>query len=224
MDDGSPLFLVLLGAPGAGKGTQARMLSEKWGIPQVSTGDIFRGNLESETELGLLAKQYMEKGELVPDEVTIGMVQERLSHSDCARGAILDGFPRNIPQARALDDILKEKGTSLRFVPYIKVSDEVLLARLSGRWICRQCGAVYHMLYNPPKVTGKCDICGGELYQRPDDRPEVAKNRLKVYFEQTAPLIEYYRQRGLLVEIDGEQEIEGVQVALEAAIKSHDCP
>ncbi len=224
MDKGGPLFLVLLGAPGAGKGTQARMLSEKWGIPQVSTGDIFRENLKNETELGLLAKQYMEKGELVPDDVTIGMVRERLSRPDCARGAILDGFPRNIPQAEALDGILEEMGTSLRAVPYVKVSEEVLLARLSGRWICRQCGAVYHTLYNPPKVPGRCDLCGGELYQRPDDRPEVAKNRLKVYFEQTAPLIEYYRERGLLVEIDGEKEIEEVQAALEAAIKAHDCP
>ncbi len=224
MDRDGPLFLVLLGAPGAGKGTQARMLSEKWEIPQVSTGDIFRENLKNETDLGLLAKQYMEKGELVPDDVTIGMVRERLSRPDCARGAILDGFPRNIPQAEALDGILKEMGTSLKVVPYIKVSDEVLLARLSGRWICRQCGAVYHTLYNPPKVPGRCDICGGELYQRPDDRPEVAKNRLRVYFEQTAPLIRYYRGRGLLVEIDGEKEIEEVQAALEAAIKAHDCP
>jgi adenylate kinase len=223
MED-APLFLVFLGAPGAGKGTQARLLSEKLGIPQVSTGDIFRENLKNETELGLLAKGYMEKGELVPDEVTVAMVKERLSRPDCAKGAILDGFPRTIAQAEALDKMLAEMGSSLAAVPYIKVSEDVLLARLSGRWICRNCGAVYHTLYNPPKVPGKCDVCGGELYQREDDKPEVAKNRLKVYFEQTAPLIEYYRGRGLLVEINGEQSIEKVQEDLEAVVKSHDCP
>jgi len=222
--EGAPLFLVLLGAPGAGKGTQARLLSEKLGIPQVSTGDIFRENLNKGTKLGLLAKGYMEKGELVPDEITVAMVKERISRPDCASGAILDGFPRTIAQAEALDRILAEKGASLTAVPYIKVSEEVLLARLSGRWICRNCGAVYHMIYNPPKVPGVCDICGGELYQREDDKPEVAKNRLKVYFEQTAPLIEYYKRRGLLVEVDGEQPIEKVQEDLEAIIKSHDCP
>ncbi len=222
--EGAPLFLVFLGAPGAGKGTQARLLSEKLGIPQVSTGDIFRENLNKGTKLGLLAKGYMEKGELVPDEITVAMVKERLSRPDCARGAILDGFPRTIAQAEALDRILAEKGASLTAVPYIKVSEEVLLARLSGRWICRNCGAVYHMIYNPPKVPGICDICGGELYQREDDKPEVAKNRLKVYFEQTAPLIEYYKRRGLLVEVNGEQSIEKVQEDLEAIIESHDCP
>ncbi len=222
--ENEPLFLVFLGAPGAGKGTQARLLSEKLRIPQISTGDIFRENLKKETKLGLLAKGYMEKGELVPDEVTVAMVRERLSRPDCARGAILDGFPRTIAQAEALDRILSERGASLTAVPYIKVSEEVLLARLSGRWICRKCGAVYHTLYNPPKVPGVCDVCGGELYQREDDKPEVAKNRLRVYFEQTAPLIEYYRGRGLLVEIDGEQSIERVQKELEAVVESHDCP
>jgi adenylate kinase len=219
-----PRFIVLVGPPGSGKGTQASRLQELLHLPHVASGDLFRENLKNQTPLGLQAKAYMERGDLVPDDVTIAMVMERLKQPDCADGAILDGFPRTIAQAEALDGILKEMGTSLKVVPYIKVSDEVLLARLSGRWICRQCGAVYHTLYNPPKVPGRCDICGGELYQRPDDRPEVAKNRLRVYFEQTAPLIRYYRGRGLLVEIDGEKEIEEVQAALEAAIKAHDCP
>jgi adenylate kinase len=213
------LFVVLLGAPGAGKGTQAERLSENLGIPQVSTGDLFRENLKKETELGLLAKQYMESGELVPDEVTVGMVRERLSRPDAAKGAILDGFPRTIAQAEALGELLHDIGAELDVVPYIKVPEDVLLARLAGRWTCRKCGAMYHELFSPPQEPGVCDRCGGELYQRPDDTPETQKHRIQVYFEQTAPLIDYYREKGLLVEVDGRPGIEEIQAELLDIIK-----
>lgn len=213
-------FIVLLGAPGAGKGTQAVYLEEVLGIPHVSSGDLFRENLRNETGLGKLARSYMDKGELVPDEVTIAMVKERLARPDCAGGVVLDGFPRTIAQAQALDEILAETGRRVGIVPYIKVPDDVLLARLAGRWTCRQCEAVYHELFNPPKIAGKCDACGGELYQRADDTPETQRRRIEVYFQQTTPLIEYYRDRGLLVEIDGAQSIERVQADLLAAIQS----
>jgi adenylate kinase len=215
-----PKFIVLLGAPGAGKGTQAVYLEEILGIPHVSSGDLFRENLRDETELGQLARKYMDRGELVPDEVTIAMVKERLTRSDCAGGVILDGFPRTIAQAQALDAILVENGQRVGIVPYIQVSAEVLLARLAGRWTCRQCEAIYHELFSPPKVAGRCDECGGELYQRADDTPETQRRRIEVYFQQTTPLIEYYRERGLLAEIDGEQSVEQVQVDLLAAIRA----
>jgi adenylate kinase len=215
-----PLYLVLLGGPGAGKGTQAERLSKTLRIPQISTGDLFRENLRQETELGLLAKGYMDRGELVPDEVTVGMVRERLSRPDCARGAILDGFPRTVAQAEALEQLLADMGTGLAAVPYIKVPEDVLLARLAGRWTCRQCGAMYHELFSPPKVASICDRCGGELYQRPDDTPETQKHRIEVYFEQTAPLIDYYRDKGLLVEIDGRPGIEEIQAELVGVIAS----
>jgi adenylate kinase len=208
------LYLVLLGGPGAGKGTQAERLSKSLGIPQISTGDLFRENLKQETELGLLAKGYMDRGELVPDEVTVGMVRERLSRPDCARGAILDGFPRTVAQAEALEGLLADMGGKLSAVPYVKVPEEVLLARLAGRWTCRQCGAMYHELFSPPKKAGICDRCGGELYQRPDDTPETQRHRIEVYFEQTAPLIDYYRDQGVLVEIDGRPGIEEIQAEL----------
>lgn len=208
------LFLVLLGGPGAGKGTQAERLSQALGIPQVSTGDLFRENLKNETELGLLAKGYMERGELVPDEVTVAMVRERLSRPDCARGAILDGFPRTVAQAEALETLLSGMHTQLATVPYIQVPEDVLLARLAGRWTCKVCGAMYHQLYSPPRRPGICDKCGGELYQRPDDTPETQKHRIEVYFEQTAPLIEYYRKKGLLAEVDGRESIDEVQARL----------
>jgi adenylate kinase len=213
------LFLVLLGGPGAGKGTQAERLSEALEIPQVSTGDLFRENLKKETELGLLAKGYMERGELVPDEVTVGMVRERLSRPDAARGAILDGFPRTIAQAKALRSLLTDLGFKLAMVPYIKVPEEMLLARLAGRWTCRGCGAMYHELFSPPEQAGTCDRCGGELYQRPDDTPETQKHRIEVYFEQTAPLIDYYREKGLLVEVDGRPGIDEIQAELLNVIK-----
>jgi len=213
------LFLVLLGGPGAGKGTQAERLAEALGIPQVSTGDLFRENLENQTELGLLAKGYMERGELVPDEVTVGMVRERLSRPDAAKGAILDGFPRTIAQAEALEALLADLGSKLAVVPYIKVPEDVLLARLAGRWTCRRCGAMYHQIFSPPEATGVCDKCGGELYQRPDDTPETQKHRIEVYFEQTAPLIDYYRDKGLLAEVDGRPGIAEIQAELQNIIK-----
>jgi adenylate kinase len=213
------LLIVLLGGPGAGKGTQAELLAENLGIPQVSTGDLFRENLKKETELGKLAKSYMDRGELVPDEVTVSMVRERLKRPDAALGAILDGFPRTIAQAEALEDLLSESGSQLAVVPYIKVPEDILLARLAGRWTCRNCGAMYHQIFNPPQEPGVCDRCGGELYQRPDDTPETQKHRIKVYFEQTAPLIDYYRDRGLLVEVDGRPGIKDIQAELLDVIK-----
>ncbi len=213
------LFLVLLGGPGAGKGTQAERLSAALEIPQVSTGDLFRENLRNETELGLLAKGYMERGELVPDEVTVGMVRERLSRPDAAKGAVLDGFPRTIAQAEALSSLLTDLGFKLAVVPYIKVPEDVLLARLAGRWTCRGCGAMYHELFSPPQQAGMCDRCGGELYQRPDDTPETQRHRIEVYFEQTAPLINYYREKGLLVEVDGRPGIDEIQAELLNVIK-----
>jgi adenylate kinase len=213
------LYLVLLGGPGAGKGTQAERLAETLEIPQVSTGDLFRENLKNETELGLLAKGYMERGELVPDEVTVGMVRERLSRPDATRGVILDGFPRTIAQAEALEALLAELGHGLSVVPYIKVPEDVLLARLAGRWTCRACGAMYHQLFSAPQKEGVCDRCGGELYQRPDDTPGTQKHRIEVYFEQTAPLIDYYRKKGLLVEVDGKPGIEEIQAELLAIVQ-----
>jgi adenylate kinase len=214
-----PLFLVLLGGPGAGKGTQAERLAQALGIPQVSTGDLFRENLENQTQLGLLAKGYMERGELVPDEVTVGMVRERLSRPDAEQGVILDGFPRTIAQAEALEALLAELGSKLAVVPYIKVPEDMLLARLAGRWTCRNCGAMYHQVFSPPDVAGVCDKCGGELYQRPDDTPETQKHRISVYFEQTAPLIDYYREKGLLVEVDGRPGIAEIQAKLQNVVK-----
>lgn len=216
---GQVLFIVLLGGPGAGKGTQAERLACVLSIPQVSTGDLFRENLKGETELGLLARGYMERGELVPDEVTVEMVRERLSRPDAAGGAILDGFPRTIAQAEALDGLLAELGSKLAAVPYIKVPEDVLLARLAGRWTCRLCGSMYHELFSPPDEPGICDRCGGELYQRSDDTPETQKHRIQVYFAQTAPLIEYYRGKGLLVEVDGRPGIEEIEAELMDVIR-----
>lgn len=214
-----PTYIVLLGGPGAGKGTQAERLAENVELPQVSTGDLFREHLKQETDLGLLAKQYMEQGELVPDEVTVGMVRERLSRPDAAEGAILDGFPRTIAQAEALEALLDDLGTELSHVFYIKVPEDVLLKRLSGRWTCRSCGAMYHEIFSPPEEPGVCDRCGGELYQRPDDTPETQRHRIEVYFEQTAPLIEYYGRKGLRVDVDGRQGIKEIQADLVDLIK-----
>lgn len=211
---GEPLYVVLLGAPGAGKGTQAAMLVKALGLSHVASGDLFRENLKNETELGRLAKTFVDSGELVPDDVTIGMVRERLSRPNCVKGAILDGFPRTIPQAEALDEVLAELGGRLRVVPYVRVSEDVLLARLAGRWTCKKCGAVFHKLFNPPQAKGVCDECDGSLYQRADDTPETQWRRIEVYFERTSPLIEYYRQRGLLVKVDGERSAKEVLAAL----------
>jgi adenylate kinase len=207
-----------MGGPGAGKGTQAKKLQNELGLPQVSTGDLFRENLKNKTELGQLAKQYMDQGELVPDEVTVGMVRERLSRPDTANGAIFDGFPRTIAQAEALEELLAENSERVNVVPYIHVDRDLLLQRLSGRWTCPICGRVYHVLFNPPEQPGVCDVDGGELYQRDDDTEETQRRRIEVYFEQTAPLLDYYRDKGLLVQIDGEQSIEEVYQALSQVI------
>ncbi len=212
-------YIVLLGPPGAGKGTQADMLCQELGIPHVASGDLFRDHLKRQTELGQLAKGYMDRGELVPDEVTIGMVKERLAQPDCAEGVILDGFPRTVPQADALDRVMAEQGKSITCVPCINVRAEALLERLTARWTCRNCQAVYNVLAKPPRQAGVCDVCGGELYQRADDTPDTQRRRIVVYEEQTAPLIAYYRQRGVLAEINGEQSIEAVQEALLQAVR-----
>ena len=198
------MYIILLGAPGAGKGTQAVMLAEKLNLVQVASGDLFRQALKDQTELGRKAKEYMDKGQLVPDEITISMVMERLAAPDCENGAILDGFPRNLAQAKALDKELEKQSQTIDKVVYIAVSEAELMKRLGGRWICRNCQAPYHEIDNPPKVAGICDRCGGELYQRDDDNEETIKKRLKVYFKETSPLIDYYRQCGKLLEIDGE--------------------
>ena len=213
-------FVVLMGGPGAGKGTQAKQISERLGLPHVATGDLFRENLKQETELGLLAKRYMDAGELVPDEVTVAMVRDRVSRADCADGALLDGFPRTIPQAEALAVLLTELGKHISIVPYIHVDPDVLLARLAGRWTCRANGHVFHEVFNPPETPGVCDYDGSPLYQREDDTRETQKRRIEVYFDQTEPLLAYYRRVGLLVEIDGSQSIEAVQEDLVAAINA----
>jgi len=212
-------FIVLLGAPGAGKGTQAERLEAELGLPHIATGDLFREALSSETRLGQMAKSYVDAGQLVPDALTVEMVRERLARPDCAKGALLDGFPRTVAQAKAFDAYLDDRGDSVVAAPYVKVSRDVLLARLAGRWVCRDCGAVYHTLFDPPARGGACDACGGELYQRSDDTPETQRHRIEVYLEETAPLIDYYGKRGLLVEIDGEQGIEEVQRDILVAVR-----
>ncbi len=202
-------YLVLLGVPGAGKGTQAKLLEEKLGLPQVSTGDIFRYNLKNATELGKLAKMYMDRGDLVPDDVTIAMVDERLSRPDCAKGAIMDGFPRTLQQAASFDALTAPHG-GVKVAPLITISDEEAVLRISGRRTCRTCGRVYNVNSNPPKVEGACDLDGGELYQRDDEAEEVVRNRLYVYYKQTAPLIGYYFAKDLLRELDGTREIKAI--------------
>lgn len=216
MNSTQPTYLILLGPPGAGKGTQAGLLEKKLGLPHVASGDLFREHLKNDTALGREARGYMDRGELVPDGVTIAMVLERLSRPDCWEGAVLDGFPRTIEQAKALDSALEVEGNSVRRVVDLKVSRDALMERLTGRWICRDCQANYHTLFSPPKVAGRCDVCGGvpggggELYQRTDDQPETVARRLEVYFAQTRLLVEYYQQRGVLVEVDGEGDIDEV--------------
>lgn len=212
-------YIVLLGPPGAGKGTQAEIISETQGLAHISSGDIFRENLKAQTELGKKAQEYMNRGDLVPDDVTIAMIKDRLSRPDCAQGALLDGFPRTPVQADALAAMLAEMGESVSCVPYIAVPAEVLVERLSGRWTCRAQGHVYHAIFNPPARPGVCDEDGSELYQREDDKPATVENRIRVYMAQTSPLIEYYRERGLLIEVDGTQPIEAVTKDLLAAIE-----
>jgi adenylate kinase len=213
-------FIVMLGPPGVGKGTQAKILSEKTGLAHISSGDLFRENLKNETELGKLAQTYMTKGELVPDDVTVAMIKDRLTRPDCKAGAVLDGFPRTPAQAEALEIMLKEFNGQVDVVPFITAGEDVLIERLGGRWTCRVNGAhVFNEKTNPPKKDNVCDFDGAELYQRDDDKPETVKNRIKVYFEQTSPLISYYRERGKLVEVDGMQPIDQVSEDLLGALK-----
>ena len=202
--------IIMVGAPGAGKGTQAKRIAEKYGIPHISTGDIFRANLKEGTELGLKAKVFMDKGALVPDEITIGMLMDRIHQPDCKDGYVLDGFPRNIPQAEALTKALSEANESMDAVVDVDVPDENIMDRMSGRRTCRKCGEGYHTKYNPPKVDGICDVCGGELYIRDDDKPETVKKRLTVYHDQTQPLIDYYTKQGILKSVNGTQMMEKV--------------
>lgn len=214
------IFIVLMGPPGAGKGTQAEIISEKLSIPHISSGDLFRENLKNDTELGKKARAFMDSGKLVPDDITISMVAERLSRQDCKNGALLDGFPRTPFQANELDKILKENGNAINCVPYIKVSDRDLLERLTGRWTCKAAGHIYHEKFNPPKNPGICDIDGSPLYQRKDDKKETIEKRLAVFHEQTAPLVEYYREKNLLVEVDGTRPIEEVSETLLKTVRA----
>ena len=204
------MILILLGPPGAGKGTQAALVSQQAGVAHVATGDLFRENIRNQTELGKQAKAYVDRGELVPDQLTVRMLLDRLDRPDTQKGVLLDGFPRTVDQAKALDAALKGRGQAVDKVLYINVGEELVIARLGGRWTCRQCGAVYHQVFSPPKTPGRCDQCGGELYQRDDDKPETVRNRLSVYNQQTAPLVDYYRQAGKLLEVNGEQDAEAV--------------
>jgi adenylate kinase len=202
--------LVLVGPPGAGKGTQAKYLARHFGIPQISTGDIFRANVAEQTALGKEAKRFMDAGDLVPDEITIGMVRDRLSQGDTEPGFLLDGFPRTVPQAEALREMLREMDRPLNAVLELKVDDEEVVRRLSGRRTCRQCGHVWHLEFDPPSEEGRCDHCGGELFQRDDDKPETVQRRLDVYREQTAPLADFYRDEGLLVTIEATGPVDDV--------------
>ena len=212
-------YIVLLGPPGVGKGTQARILSESKKLAHISSGDLFRENLKNQTELGKLAKSYMDKGELVPDDVTIAMIRDRLSRPDCEAGAILDGFPRTPAQADALEVMLKEFRGSVDAVPYITAAETILVERTGGRWTCRAQGHIYHEKFNPPKQAGLCDVDGSEIYQRDDDKVETVTKRIRVYLEQTMPLVDYYRKAGKLIEIDGTQSVESVTKVLLGALK-----
>jgi adenylate kinase len=210
--------LILFGPPGAGKGTQAKKLVDFYGIPQISTGDILRANVGKGTELGFAAKAYMDKGELVPDEVLIGIIKNRLKEPDCKRGFILDGYPRTVSQADALEVILDEIDKPLDIVLNLEVPNKKLIERISGRLICRNCGASYHRIFNQPKKEGMCDICGDEIYQRSDDKEESVQNRLNVYKMQTQPLIDYYLKKGILVTLEGNKDIDEVSEDIKAVL------
>lgn len=202
--------IIMLGAPGAGKGTQAKKIAAKYGIPHISTGDIFRANIKNNTELGQKAKTYMDKGELVPDALVVDLIMDRFKEADCENGYVLDGFPRTIPQAEALDSALSAQGESIDYAINVEVPDENIINRMSGRRACVGCGATYHIKYNPTKVEDVCDACGEKLILRDDDKPETVKNRLSVYHEQTQPLIDFYSSKGVLAEVDGTKDMEDV--------------
>lgn len=210
--------LILMGLPGAGKGTQAEQIIAKYNIPHISTGDMFRAAMKAETELGLQAKSFIDKGALVPDEVTIGIVRERLSQEDCIKGFLLDGFPRTVAQASALEEIMKDLGKKIDYVLNINVDSGLLLTRLTGRRICKECGATYHLEFNPPAKADVCDKCGGELYQRSDDNEETVANRLDVNIKQTKPLLDFYEELGYLQSINGEQDINKVFADIDVLI------
>ena len=210
MKKGKIMKIVMLGAPGAGKGTQANMIAEKYNIPHISTGDIFRANIKNGTELGKEAKGYMDKGQLVPDELTVKLLLDRVAQADCKNGYVLDGFPRTIPQAEVLDSELTKNGEKLDYAIDVDVPDENIIHRMGGRRACLKCGATYHVEYVPPKKDGICDVCGSELVLRDDDKPETVKNRLKVYHDQTQPLIEYYTKQNVLHSVDGTQDVNKV--------------
>jgi adenylate kinase len=213
--------IIVMGLPGAGKGTQADNIVEKYDTPHISTGDMFRAAISEGTELGIKAKSYMDQGALVPDEVTIGIVRERLSKPDCDKGFLLDGFPRTVPQAEALDALLSDMGRKIEHVLNIEVDPDELVKRLTGRRICKVCGTSYHLQFNPPKVEGVCDKDGGELYQREDDNPETVKNRLEVNMTQTAPLLAFYNAKSVLTNIDGQQDIDDVFKELDAILQGN---
>lgn len=202
--------LIMLGAPGAGKGTQAKKISAKYGIPHISTGDIFRANIKGGTELGMKAKAFMDQGQLVSDEITIGMLLDRIKEDDCQKGYVLDGFPRTIPQAESLTKALTELGDKIDWAVNVDVPDENIISRMSGRRACLGCGQTYHIVYNAPSQEGICDVCGQELVLRDDDKPETVQKRLEVYHKQTQPLIDYYRGAGVLAEVDGTKDLEEV--------------
>lgn len=214
------MYIVMLGAPGAGKGTQADILSQEMDLPHVASGDLFRQALEKRTDLGLSAKVYMDKGELVPDEITIKMILERNDWPDCASGCLFDGFPRTLQQAKVLDKALEDKGRSIDRAIYIEVPNEELVKRLSGRWLCRACQTPYHITNSPPRTPGKCDRCGGELYQRSDDKEETVKERLGVFFAQTVPILDYYKKQGKLVRVNGNLEMQGVAREIISALRA----
>ncbi len=213
------MYIVILGAPGAGKGTQADILCQKLNLPHIASGDLFRQALEKKTELGLLAKSYMEKGKLGPDEITIKMILERINLSDCVLGCLFDGFPRTLKQAEALDRTLAEQGKNIDKAIYIQVPQEELVKRLSGRWICRSCQTPYHLITSPPRITGKCDKCGSELYQRSDDKEETVRKRLKVFFAQTVPVVDYYKKQNKLIEVNGNLGIQDVAKEIISVLK-----
>jgi adenylate kinase len=218
------MYIIMLGGPGAGKGTQAGILSEEMNLAHIASGDLFRQALEKRTRVGLLAKKYMDKGELVPDEITIKMILERIDQPDCVSGCIFDGFPRTLQQAKALDKALKEQGKSIDRTIYIEVPNEELVKRLSGRWLCRRCQTPYHMTSSQPKARGKCDKCGGELYQRSDDMEETIKDRLDVFFAHTVPILDYYEKHGKLIRVNGNQGIQEVAREIISALKTPTSP